>query len=104
MNSRVEAATWLGVRRSKIREDAWPIALRQHVFAVAGTVDLDPWFHKVHACDAETICAPESAKHEDSCDVMPHAMVLLIFFQATSKNRPHTVLTSVLHFANEGPN
>ena len=22
------------------------------MFAVAGTVDLDPWLHKVHACDA----------------------------------------------------
>ena len=40
------------VRRGKIREDAPPIALRQHVFAVVGTVDFDPWFRKVHACDA----------------------------------------------------
>ena len=40
------------VRRRKIREDARPLALRQHVFAVEGTVDLDPWFHKGHACDA----------------------------------------------------
>ena len=38
--------------RRKIREDAWPIALLQHVFAVVGAVDLDSWFHKVHACDA----------------------------------------------------
>ena len=38
--------------RRKIREDAWPIALLQHVFAVEGAVDLDSWFHKVHACDA----------------------------------------------------
>ena len=38
--------------RRKIREDAWPIALLQHVFAVVGAVDLDPWFHEVHACDA----------------------------------------------------
>ena len=61
MNSRVEADTWLGrvVRvevillvRCQIREDAWPIALLQHVFAVVGAVDLDSWFHKVHACDA----------------------------------------------------
>ena len=34
------------------RESARPIALRQHVFAVVSTVDLDPWFHKVHPCDA----------------------------------------------------
>ena len=40
------------VRRRKIREDAWPVALRHHVFAVVGTADLDPWFHKPHACDA----------------------------------------------------
>ena len=38
--------------RRKIREDAWPIALLQHVFAVVGAVDLHSWFHKVHACDA----------------------------------------------------
>ena len=37
------------VRRRKIREDARSMALRQHVFAVVGTVD---WFQKVHACDA----------------------------------------------------
>ena len=40
------------VRRRKIREDAWPTALRQNVFATDGTADLDPWFHKAHACDA----------------------------------------------------
>ena len=38
--------------RRKIRDDAWPIAFLQHVFAVVSAVDLNPWFHKMYACDA----------------------------------------------------
>ena len=52
MAGRVVRVEVILLGRRKIREDAWPIALLQHVFAVVGAVDLNPWFHKVHACDA----------------------------------------------------